>query len=326
MPNADKALIEYEAGQDFTAMSALTDSGDHKKYTSAAELWSRRSGYEPDVRPNGLITGGAISVAVSGSNNVVDVAALSCYLAGVETSVSAGADTALTRAVTDPYIVNSITINSGGAITVVVGTEGAAASETRGAAGGPPLIPVDSIEIGQVRLSSTVAAPVAASEIKTVIGTHVERWDFPVFTLDYANGEINFASALPLIHTGSVPKQVFAEYSEPVFAEVVDGSDYVAPEISYSVSSTQVYNATKNSTSSSLGQGSFTKLTDDGITDPVAKLKGEILWFRFFPNRNKAPHRYDQGTLGIARTYPAGNNISMACTVSAEGEGREVEA
>ena len=53
MATADKAKLDYEAGQDVTAMSTLTDSGDHTNYTSAASLWSRKTGYDAVVYPTG---------------------------------------------------------------------------------------------------------------------------------------------------------------------------------------------------------------------------------------------------------------------------------
>ena len=51
---AENGKLQYEAGQDSTPMSALTDSGDHLNYTSTPTLWSDRAGYSPVVRPDGL--------------------------------------------------------------------------------------------------------------------------------------------------------------------------------------------------------------------------------------------------------------------------------
>jgi len=61
MATAENAKLQYEAGQNVVAMAALTDAGDGRNYAGAAALWSRRSGYAPVVRPNGLLTGGAAS-------------------------------------------------------------------------------------------------------------------------------------------------------------------------------------------------------------------------------------------------------------------------
>lgn len=327
MPNAENAKLEYEAGQSSTPMSALTDSGDRQLFNSSASLFSKRSGYEPDVRPNGLATGGVVSAAVSASNDVVDVAALTCYLAGVKTSVSAGLDTAITRAVTNVACINSITINNVGAIAVVKGTDSAdtSFSETRGAAGGPPYIPVGSIEIAQVRVTTNTTGVVAASEIFQVTNLHTERYNFPLWSTVNEDGNVQFDSALPAVHTGDAAKAVYASYAEPLFAEV-ESSDFVPAETTHSSSSTQIYGKVKGSSSKSLGQGSFTAYTQDGVTDGIIGLKDENLWFRFYPDKYKAPYILTQGKLGISRTFPAGADIGAACTITAEVASVEVES
>lgn len=323
MSTAENAKLDYEAGQTATSMSALTDSGDHTTYTSAATRWSRRTGYAPVVRPNGLLTGGAVSEHASA--NTVTTAALTCNLAGVVTSVAAGTGS-ITRAATNVSKVNSITVNSSGAIAVVVGTDGAttAFSETRAAAGGPPLIPVGSIEIAQVRTTSSSSAVVAAAEIFSVVGTHVERADFPLYDIGYADGGVTFLDDLPLIHTGPVAKAVYASYAAPIFAEVALASDFVPPETSHSVTSKQIYGTTLGSTASTLGQGSFTAYLDSGVSDALVTLKNETLWFRFYPDRYQSPYLLCQGKLGVARTFPAGDNIQAACTISASSAAVEV--
>lgn len=323
MATAENAKLEYEAGQNAVAMSALTDSGDRIKFTSAASLWSGRSGYAPVVRPNGLLTGGALSVTAT--NNQIAVAALTCNLAGVVTAVAAG-NVTITRPASNVSKVCSITVNAAGALAVVAGTDGSttAFSETRAAAGGPPLIPVDSIEIGQVRVTTSTAAAVSAAQVFNVVGLHVERADFPLFNIDYTTGSVNFLAALPQIHTGPAPKQVFASYASPIFGEVSLASDFVPPETSHSVSSTQIYGTTLGSTSSTLGQGSFTAYLSNGIGDGLVALKNQTLWFRFYPDRYASSYMLTQGKLGIARTFPAGDNIQAACTISATAAATEV--
>lgn len=321
--SAENALLQYEGGQQAVAMSALTNSGDATTFTSAASLWSQRSGFAPVVRPNGLISGGACTGTAT--NNQVAVAALSCNLNGVVTSVASG-NVTITRPAGAVSKVNSITVNAAGALAVVAGTDGAttAFSETRAAAGGPPLIPVDSIEIGQVRVTSNTAAVITAAQIFAVPGLHVERADGPLFDINYGTGSVVFQSALPLIHTGSVPKAVHASYASPIFASVAKATDFVMPETSYSVTSTQIYGGTIGSTSSTLNQGSFTAYLNNGVTDPLVTLKGQTLWFKFFPDRYQSPYTLAQGKLGITRSFPAGDEIQAACTISAAAAGVEV--
>lgn len=317
MPSAQDATLEYEAGQTQTSMSLLTDSGDHQTFTSSAALFSAREGLAPVIRPNGLITGGAVTPAISGTNDMIDTASLTCYLAGIKTLVSASTDKSVTRgASTNTNIINSITINSSGVVTVISGTASTAFTETRGGAGGPPFIPVGSIEIAQIRLTSITAAKVSATEIFSVPGVHLERYDYPIFNEDNATGSVIFNTALSLIHTGSLPKKVYASYAEPVFALLSSVSDFVAPEESYSSSSKQIYGGTIGSSSKTLGQGSFTTYLKDGVSDALIGLKGKQLWFRFFPNKYQSNYILCQGTFGISRTFPAADNITAKCTIS----------
>jgi hypothetical protein len=226
--------------------------------------------------------------------------------------------------------VNSITINSSGAIAAVAGTDGSttAFSETRGAAGGPPFIPVGSIEIGQVRVVSNTAAAITSAQIYTVPGLHVERSDYPVYALDYATGEVTFAEALPLIHTDGVGKKVFMRGATPLFSAIPNTSDWVPAESTYSITSTSTYDGPVGSASSALGQASFTALLRDGITDNFLAQKGKDLWFEFRPDRDKTvPKQLTQGVLGISRTFPSGGgSFSAACTVTPRVESVDVRA
>lgn len=335
MPTAENAQISYESGQDYVAMAELTDAGDHLKFECSDPIWSNRSGYKPDVKPNGLASGGVVIPAVSGTDNLVDVAALVCYLAGVKTTVNADTDVACTRPAGDVSKVNSITVTDAGAIAAVAGVDGAttAFSTTRGAAGGPPLIPVGSIEIGQVRWTTTADAAVTADEIYQVPGTHVEYYNFPGWTINYVdvengvigNAGITFDSALPLIHTGAVAKKVYAEYYEPIFSVLSKTENFVPPQTTHSVSSKQVYRKTLGSKTSSLGQGSFTVYLEDGISDPFLDMKDEEIWFKFYTDPAEDPYILARGHLGISRSFPAGDQISAACTISAEEAAYDVE-
>jgi hypothetical protein len=319
---AENARLQHEAGQTFFAFEEFSNgAADRITYTGTMAIFSQKSGFTPDIKPNGLDTGGVIVPEVGLTNNQVDVAACSVYLAGVQTAVSAAAGTSVTRATTASYfLTTSITVNAGGAIAAVAGTEGIAQVETRGIAGGPPLIAVDSVEIGQVRLEGNAAAPVVATDIFQVVNQHQERYDFPVWEEQSAEATIVFASALPAIHTGAVPKKVFAESYAPIFVDVPLASDFVPPAVTHSVGSTQVYQSTIGSVSKSLGAGGFTVYLKDGITDTIVKEADETIWFKFWPDKNKAPYILANGTLGMSTTFPAGDSIQSACTISASEE------
>lgn len=333
MATAKNAVIYLEQGatlQDFTIM---TDSGDHQCFTCAADVFSGKSGQEPVVRPNGIVSGrNLVTAAASGAADAVDVAAFTAYSKGTLHSVAAATDLTITRPATDVAKVCSITMDETGALAVIAGTDGADTtfSETRGAAGGPPEIPADSVEIAQVRVTSSIAAPIAASEIYQIVGQHTERADFPVYSVNNigkgqaadvaaeTNAHVKFASALPATHTGGAAKRVYIRYYEPIFAELPKALDFTPAETTHSVSSTEYYNGTIGSRSSSLGQGQFTALLDDGITDALVADKDEVLTVKFLPDRNKTAYSLTQGAIGISRSFPVSDQIKATVTISAE--------
>ena len=327
-------IIRYEAGQTAYPFEAAADSGDATVFGVSFAPISNVAGSEPVIAPYGLLTGGAITVHAT--DDTVTVAALTASMAAVSgadedgvLSVAAGTGV-ITRPLTNVSRVNSITITDAGAIAVVAGTSGAttAFSETRGAAGGPPLIPVGSIEIGQVRVTTSAAAAITAAQIYTVPGLHVERSDYPVYALDYATGEITFAAALPLIHTGAVAKKVYARGATPLFAPIANTSDWVPAESTYSINSTSTYDGPVGSASSSLGQAGFTAIMRDGITDSVLAAKGTEIWIEFRPDRDKTvPKQLTQGIFGVSRTFPAGGgSFSASCTVTPRTESVDIKA
>ncbi|MBK8184903.1 MAG: hypothetical protein IPK63_19260 [Candidatus Competibacteraceae bacterium] len=96
----------------------------------------------------------------------------------------------ITRGVTtDTHMINSVTVNSSGAVAIVTGTDNTAFSDTRGAAGGPPSIPLGSVEVAQIRTTSVTAAVVLSTEIYAAPGTHQERYDNPVWQTNPLTGK-----------------------------------------------------------------------------------------------------------------------------------------
>lgn len=335
---ADPSLY-YEAGQTYVAATALSDSGDHTIFNSAVNFWSGRAGYAPVMTPNGIVSGGAGIPAVSGSNNVVDVAQVICYLAGVKTTVSADTDIAITRGSTKNYTKHSLTITSLGAFAMVDGTEGDAHSDTRGAAGGPPWIPTGSVEVFQVHITNKTAAPVTAAEIFSVPGTHKEMALFPTFSkrnfsvsggaLGYAG--LTFDAALPLIHSDdagstTATKKVYVQYYTPTFAQISKSSDFKRPANSVSISSQEYYGGAQGKKSTSLGTGGFKALTDT-LTEGVLAYEGENLLFKFYPDRlNTDYYVVAQGYLGVGETFETDGKMSIDCVIAAEAEGNRVTA
>ncbi len=321
--------IYYEAGVTASAFALLTNGGDNKTFSDTRKPWSQATGSEAVIAPMGLLTGGALTPAAVVANNTVDMSAATAHMpaatgANASTgilSVAAAASLSATRSAVGgtPYLTTSFTLTAAGAVAAVAGTAGAAQSETRGAAGGPPLIPVDSVEIGQVRLSSITAAPVTASEIFQAPGLHQERADYPVYTADYLGGKITFASALPLVHVGSLPKRVYARVSTPIFAEIPNTKDWVPAKESISVSSEAYYDGVVGSSSSSIGSASFSVAFGiDGVTDALLGKEGQNLMFMFKPDKNGVAYQLTQGTFAIAQTFGVKAAPAGAVTIAAQ--------
>ena len=328
-------IIRYEAGQTAYPFEAAGNAaGDATVFTASFSPISNAAGFEPVVAPYGLLTGGAITP--NASINIVTVAALTASMAGATGADASGViavatgPVTITRPATAVSKINSITVDTTGALAAVAGTDGAttAFSETRGAAGGPPLIPVGSTEIGQVRVTSNTGAVITTAQIFSVPGLHVERSDYPVYALDFATGHITFAASLPLIHTGTLPKKVYIRGATPLFAPIANTSDWVPAESTYSISSTSTYDGPVGAASSALGQASFTAVMKDGITDSVLAAKGKQVWVEFRPDRDKLlPKMLTQGILGVSRTFPSGGgNFSASCTVTPRVESLDVRA
>ncbi len=331
MSTSKTGKMMYESGQSFTDYTLATDSGDAKTFTvSGALVFSGYSGKEVEVRPNGIVTGRDM-LSTHATDDTVTVAGFTAYSKGVLQTITATTDT-ITRPATNVSKVNSITMTDAGAISVVSGDDGAttAFSEVRGDPGAPPLILVDSVEIGQVRVTTSAAGAIVASEIFQVVGTHAERFDLPSFSTNNVgdgnsadatakkNAYVTFDDTLPAIHTGDVEKRVYVSFYTPIFAEVGKAMDFVPAENTHSLASTQYYNGTVGSVSSSLGQASFTALMDDNINDTLVGLKDKILTFKFFPDRNRAPYVLTQGIMGMKRTFPVADQNQADITISAE--------
>jgi hypothetical protein len=331
MATSQKAKVQVELGRTLVDFAAMTDSGDHQIFGGSGALWSGKDGYEPDVRPNGIVSGLRL-LSTHASNDTVTIAAFSAYSAGIEYSVSA-TSLALTRPSVSNYKICSVIMDDTGTIDEVEGTEGSSFSATRGATGGPPLIPVDAVEIGQVRFDSQSAAVIASDEIYQDMGTHAEYADYPmpeVFnigngvnasTVTEKTAHIKFNEVLPLVHTGSVPKAVYIKYYAPTFTTLARTSDFKAAELGVTKSSESVYEgsgvsgAIGSMKADSVGDVTVTVFANDGVTDAILREKGEVMTIKFFPNANKAPYLLSQGMVGVSRDFPSGEQNKINLTV-----------
>ncbi len=327
--------IAYESAQSSNAFASMTTT-DNTTYSTTVKPWSQAAGATYTVGPYGLMTGGEVTPGAA--NNSVRMAALTAMMPGA-TGASATTGVLSVNAVTNDsltatrgtsagtaYIISSLTITSAGAAAMVAGAGSTAFVATYGAAGGPPTIPLGSIEVAQVKLTSSTAAVVATGEIFQVVGDSQERYDFPVWSEDPIRGQITFASALPTIHgtnaaaAATAAKLVYVKASTPVFAEVARAKDWVPAETSYSVTSEAYYDGAIGSSSPTLNAASFTCALNDGVTDAMLAKRGQSLLFRFKPDKNKSAYQLTQGILGVGRTFGVGAAASASITVAAAQE------
>jgi len=330
MPTASKAKLMVELSQTFFDFTAATDSGDHKVFTvSGKSLFSVKDNFELDVKPDGIVTGRNL-ISPHTDADKVNVAAFTVNIAGVETSVDASVIT-LTRPGAGVANINLIAVDTDGVVSAIVGTDSAdtTLSRTRGAAGGPPYVPVGSTAIGELHMLET-SAVITESEIFQDVGTHTERYDSPVWD-EYPIGDgiqadavikknayIEFSDVIgDAIHTGDTYRLVYVSGYVPVAAEISHSVDFKACKNTHSVTSNTYYNAVKGTKTSALGQGGFTALVNDGVTDALVGQEDENLTFWFYPNRNKLPFVVTQGYLGLDPTWPADADIEVSATISA---------
>lgn len=326
MPTVANAQIQYESSQSLVTFSAMTDSGDHMVFTAAETVWSGREGCAPEVRPDGIVTGVDILSAGSG-NDEVDSISFTAWLAAVLKTISATTAT-ITRAFVSTHVINSIILTDT-TISALKGAEGTAFSTTRGAAGGPPYIPVGSIEIGQVKTGSQVSAALVSSEIFQIVGTHQERADWPLYRRprNYGYGintsttakkaaHVEFYTAHPLIHEGGLCKGIYIKYYTPVFTAISTFNGFVPAEITSSSVMVSRFESVSGYKQNDIQASRFKAEVSDGITDAIVALDGEILIIKFIPDAAKTPFMLTLGTLRFLSSLPQAGDISVQCTIA----------
>lgn len=333
MPTAKNAKISIEVGQTVHDYAVMTDSGDRQIFTiSGGEIWSGKEGFTPIVRPDGIASGRNL-ISAAGTNDMINIAAFTAYIGGSLVTVSATSATFSRPSTNGRSCVYVVSVSSSGTITTTKGTVGGdtSFSETRAVAGGPPYIPADEVALGEIRITEATAATLNGDdEILQVPNQHAEYSLNPIWkpnnigdgilaaTSAEEHAHIKFASALPQSHTGGATKKTYIKYYEPIFSVLDKAMDFVPPQKSHSVSSTQFYRDSHAAVSESVGQGSFTTFVNDGVNDPIATEDGYQITVKFWPDENKNPYILCQGYLGVTPSFPAGDHMSYACTISAE--------
>lgn len=328
---AAQTLIGYEDTLTEIA-EQLTDSGDHTVFSGTAETWSGDGDYAPQILPDGIVNATSALIVTPGTAaDTVDAAEFTAYFAGTETTCGAESALSTPRPSVSNFVIHIVT-HDGTDYAVVTGTEGTSFSTTRGTAGGPPLIPVGSIQVAQVKMSSQTSAVVLASEISQSAsqGTQ-ERFDTPgwetynlglgnqTFADAEKNAHVKFNSALPLTHTANVPKRVYCVVNEPDYTTVQESLDWVPSEPQISATSTQKHRKTTNTTSESLTSASFNIYWNNPTTDALRKKEGRKLTFKVWPDQNITDeYELTQGYISFTSTNPVAADMGAAATVVSE--------
>lgn len=324
--------LYMETGKTPLGIQLLSDLGDHQTFgLPGVDLWSALA--LTDVRPNGVIAGVNMgSPAASGANDACDVAAIVCMIMGVKTPVAADTDVTITRPATDVAKINSFTVTSAGEIAVVAGLDGlsSAYSLVRGAAGGPPLIPVDSTELFLVKVTDSDPAPITAGQIvhttefaevftihETGFGDHSE------FSLR-RRAHIFMGRELPLIHTGPATRRIYADIAEPQKTLISKTKDFKAAEVSSSITSTQFYDALDAEDSDSLAAGGFSAKLVNGVSDLILASRKKVRTFWFYPDKDQTDHVLTQGKVSAARTWEVGGGTMAAVVIAAKQASVEI--
>lgn len=317
---AEDAILQAEHGFVFYDFEKGSDDGDHikYKYTHTTKLFSFLKNQAPIVRPDGVRTGLKVKPAVSLVNNDVDVEAGTAFVAGVDLIISAQTNIACTRTPAGgAFQITSIIVDSAGTVTALAGTEGSAFSTTRGAAGGPPYITVDKIELAQVKLTSNTDAVIAASEIDQNV---MERYDIPSYNIvphdtDLAQSIVKMLTALDLRHTANVTKSIWVKHYEPVMNAIPGVSNWKPPEVTGKVQRNITYDGVTAVARSDIGDGSFEVELKGEAGEIMNQLIGGTRWLRFYPDKFKSDNHICCGFLHYDRDNPPDNMIKAKVSV-----------
>ena len=313
---AEDAKLQVEHGFVFWDFEKGTDSGDHKKFTysGAIKLFSLKKGQAPVVRPDGVRSGLKVKPALSGANNQVDVEAGSAFVGGMDLAINAVANLSVTRTPAGgTHQINSIVVNNAGAVSAIAGTEGGSFSATRGVAGGPPFIPVDQIEIAQVKLTSNTDAPILASEIDQNV---MERYDIPSFIIVHEEAAIVMLSALDLRHTGNVTKGIWVRHYEPVFNDIPEATNWKPVDKTAETQAGRTYDGPFSIGGEGLGEGSFEVMLKGEAGEILQSVINDTRWLRFYPDKFRTDHHLVCGKLTQEREYPPDNAMKATVTVT----------
>jgi len=334
--------IEVEVGTVFypfneltTVSSPVADVG--KKFATSATYISDQEDLQPQVRLDGVITGFVITPG--SSNNQVQVSAGELYLAGVSISVTAvDVDDIIRPLVSGQVRVTALTVDSSGNINKTRGTEGST-SATRGAAGGPPFLPINEILIGYITASYYQGSASGATTITTaeINSESKERSFIPSAKIIYHDGDSNnyagenvgvveLGTVLPLIHAavvagpGTNRRRVYAQYHDAEFEEIPDSKDYSFNDDIGTVKSKAYQDlAEETSLTTPMWSGAGSNYWED-IDDLLELIKNTKRWVKFYPDKDETAHKSGRAVIKVSKTMPLEDTMSASITLEGSGQ------
>ena len=330
------ASVQIELGSVSYPMAALTSvsspaSDVNKKFLTSALFISDLAALQPEVRVDGVISG--FGLTPGSGYNEVDVAAGTCYIKGQLVSVSATTISNITRPTTiGEVLVTALTVDAAGAITATPNTEGET-STVRGAAGGPPFLPVDEVLIGYITAtyydgSASGEKVLTTGEIDTYSKEYAAIPSAKVLNHDEEQGYgcVELANVLPQIHAataagpGTAVRNVYASYYEPEFEEVPDAMDFSYTEDVSTYTSKAYKDASEEKAIGTPSWSASFNAYWTTVEDILNLVKNSKRWVKHFPDDDLAPYWCGIAIVKVSRDTPVEDNMSASITLDGSGK------
>ena len=311
LPVADSLRLMVEDSAASAPLEQMSDSGDHLTFSCAGTRFSLcekdANGVDrrPVVKPDGLQNGCLVAPAASGGNDAVDVSGGIAWIGGSSVTVSPQIDIAVTRPSASMKKISSVVIDGAGSVSVIAGTQAADYSNQRSASGGAPYIPLGKVELATVRLGSETSATLAPNEVVFA----PEFTHTPSYRLLPYSATLEFFVPLPLIHTGSVARNVWITRYEPSFTQL-DAASVRPPAMSF-----EIDQATGKASRAKLKTGSLVIALSGDQTDLARRIDGTVRLFEFMPDSTQTRKELFYAAVEIVADYTPGGLMTGAATL-----------
>ena len=212
--SGDRGIIYYEKYN----IEVSSEDAIYKDTTNLGDRFKLNNGLLslenlPLIMPNGIKSGGIIEA--NSNTDKIDIANANLYIGGTSLSLSGATGISFTRSTNGAYqwILVSAKALAGSAIVEIITGEGSNSDWNTNygtAMGSIPYCDTNSIILGYLKLSSTVAGTILASEIEQ---NNSEYAISPSYEIDYLRGFIQLGNTLPLAHTGGLRRKIYCDYN-----------------------------------------------------------------------------------------------------------------